>query len=284
MPFVPGNLSAKPVFCEEVFVNGPELAYVNAPAPGYTLRDLTSQNAYVASGATITFPTSAVEVKADWVPVSSFTESVAADGTKSPAFDCAKPPPGLLTETIDGTCYGLAGMHISSKLYPNWAWSTFEPQFATTNPNRCNPSLYSACTDSFGSNPATSQGADTALTPAVSAMMAAAKLPAALANYRLTGAQTDYVNATVTPLGELVRRVQRAGPPGTGIVHHLSQLGAFRQLEDPAGVRPGRPPRGRERRAAPGPAVQPRARRLLVVPQLHAGEPARRRGFRDPVT
>ena len=142
-----------------------------------------------------------MEVKADWVPVSSFTESVAADGTKSPAFDCAKPPSGLLTETIDGTCYGLAGMHISSKLYPNWAWSTFEPQFATTNPNRCNPSLYSACTDSFGSNPATSQGADTALTPAVSAMMAAAKLPAALANYRLTGAQTDYVNATVTPLG-----------------------------------------------------------------------------------
>jgi hypothetical protein len=92
-------------------------------------------------------------------------------------------------------------MHISSKLYPNWLWATFEPQSPITNPNRCKTDLYGECVDAYGSNPATSQGADTALTPAVAQLIAAAKLAPAFANYRLTGAQTDFTNATVTELG-----------------------------------------------------------------------------------
>lgn len=193
LPFVPGNLGTAPTFCEEVFVNTAELAYVNAPAAGQSLTTLTGQNAYVTSGKTITFPAGAVEVKADWMPATALTAAT--------TFDCASPPPGLLTETINGACYALVGMHISSKLYPNWLWATFEPQNVNTNPNRCKPTLYSACTDAWGSNPATSQGTDTALTPAVASMMIKAKLPTALNNYRLTGAQTDFTDATVTGLG-----------------------------------------------------------------------------------
>lgn len=190
-PFVPTNLAADAKFCEEVFLNKAEMAYVDAPAAGHSLRTLTSQNAYVAAGNTINFPTDAVEVKANWLPAASLAQP----------FTCDAPPAGVYTETIDGTCYALVGMHISSKLYPNWLWATFEPQNATTNPNRCKPDLYGACNDAWGSNPAVSEGAETQVTPALDALMTAAKLPAALRNYRLTGAQIDYVDNTVTQLG-----------------------------------------------------------------------------------
>lgn len=192
-PFVPGNLAAAPLFCEEVFVNAAELAYTTAPAPGHTLTTLAGQNAYVTQVKAISFPTDAVEVKADWIPAASL---VAPNN-----FDCTNPPPGIFTETINGQCYALAGMHISSKLYPNWLWATFEPQYANTNPNRCKPELYGECVDAWGSDPAKSQGADTAQTPALAALMAQAKLAPAFSNYRLTGAQTDFTNATVTELG-----------------------------------------------------------------------------------
>ncbi|HEX3129283.1 MAG TPA: hypothetical protein VH394_18255, partial [Thermoanaerobaculia bacterium] len=63
------------------------------------------------------------------------------------------------------------------------------------------PDLYNSCSDPYGSNPPTSTGAPTQITPALAAMMDAAKLPAAFKNYRLTGVQKDYTNANTTPLG-----------------------------------------------------------------------------------
>jgi hypothetical protein len=192
IPFVPTNLAANPTFCEEVFVDDTEAAYIQQPAAGHSLLTITQQAAYVKSGATIAFPTAAVEIKADWLPASSL----------SPAgFDCANPSPDIYTEVINGNCYALVGMHISSKLEPNWLWATFEPQLTATNPNRCKPNLYNSCSDPFGSNPAASTGASTQITPALAAMMDQAQLPPAFKNYRLTGVQSNYVDANTTPLG-----------------------------------------------------------------------------------
>jgi hypothetical protein len=91
-------------------------------------------------------------------------------------------------------------VHISSKLAPNWLWATFEPQSKVTNPNRCNPKLYSNCNDPWGSNPATSTGTATAPTPALAQLMTAAGLPKVFQNYRLVGTQTTFVTSSNQPI------------------------------------------------------------------------------------
>lgn len=188
--FVPDNLTPGAKFCEEVFVNAAEDAYVRAPAAGHSLSTLAGQAAYVSAGNTIEFPTPSVELKVDWLPAASLD---------TPFIDCETPPDGLFVEEIEGVCYALVAMHISSKLYPNWGWATFEPQVAETNPNRCDKALYGECNDPWGASPATNgRGTKTTLTPAASALIERAGLPKAFANYRLTGTQVD---DTVPQLG-----------------------------------------------------------------------------------
>ncbi|MGH9419499.1 MAG: hypothetical protein ACRD3J_05955, partial [Thermoanaerobaculia bacterium] len=161
------------------------------PAPGNTLKTLTGQLAYGATHNPLTFPNPAVEVKVDWLPATSL----------SPAFNCTtNPPAGVYTETIAGTCYALVALHFSSKLDPNWLWATFEPQNKTTNPNRCNPNLYVNCNDPWGSNPASSNGAATAPTPALVSLMTQAGLPKVFQNYRLVGTETVFVNGQNQPI------------------------------------------------------------------------------------
>lgn len=181
LPFVPGNLAAKPVFCEEVTVNPAEYEYGQKNG----LLTVDGQMTYLKAGSVIGFPTDAIEVKADWVPAASFTNAT---------FDCAKPSSDVYLEEIQGTCYALAGIHISSKLYPNWLWATFEPQFAVTNPNRCKADLYGACNDGWGSNPASSTGQNTEATAALTALFdgAGAALNPSFKNYRLTGVQVNF--------------------------------------------------------------------------------------------
>jgi hypothetical protein len=64
------------------------------------------------------FPTAALEVKVNWVPLDS---EQAASGR-------------YYTTVQDGQTMGLASMHISTKDLPNWFWSTFEH---VDNPGRC---------------------------------------------------------------------------------------------------------------------------------------------------
>ncbi len=189
IPFVPKNLSANPQFCEEVYVNASEAAFVNAPPgakPGVNLATRVGEATYIAAtNKPLQFPSDAVEVKADWIAASSLNAAS--------AFDCDKnKPAGVYVQKLDGVCYALVGIHISSKLYANWLWATFEPQSTLTNPNRCNPALYSSCNDTWGSNPPQSTGANTALTKNVTNLMDQAGLPQEFRNYRLVGVQTDY--------------------------------------------------------------------------------------------
>jgi hypothetical protein len=190
LPFVPKNLSSGARFCEEVFADPNEARFVKAPAAGAALTNLSGQVAYAAGAGNIAFPTPSVEIKADWLPA----------GSVGNAFNCTTPPDGLYVENVSGECYALVGIHISSKLLPNWLWATFEPQNTMTNPNRCNPDLYNSCNDPWGSNPATSTGANTGLTPALASLMTSANLPKALQNYRLVAAQSSYVAANNAPV------------------------------------------------------------------------------------
>ncbi|HEX3128760.1 MAG TPA: hypothetical protein VH394_15615, partial [Thermoanaerobaculia bacterium] len=52
LPFVPTNLSQNPTFCEEVFANDPEVAYIKQPAPGQSLLTINQQAAYISGGST----------------------------------------------------------------------------------------------------------------------------------------------------------------------------------------------------------------------------------------
>lgn len=189
-PFVPKNITATAQFCEEVYVNQAEADYVNAPAPGASLTTLAAQFAY-AQKTPINFPTPSIEIKADWLPADSVNNQ----------FDCANNrPAGVYVETINGKCYALVGMHISSKLLPDWLWATFEPQSTLTNPNRCNPNLYSGCNDPWGSNPATSTGQPTSATAALTDLMNQAGLAKEFLNYRLTGVQSAFVDGDNQPI------------------------------------------------------------------------------------
>jgi hypothetical protein len=209
-PFAPANLASSPQFCEEVYVNQAELSYINAPSgtPNPNLRTHNGQAAYINTKAAIQFPTDAVELKIDWLPVTSLA---AVEG--QPAFSCKNKPKNVYVEEIEGVCYALAGVHISSKLYPNWVWATFEPQYGPSNPNRCKSNLYSDCNDPWGSNPAVVNNPSTDNTPTTATskltdpakkLLTDAGVNPAFFNYRLTGAQTEYANAGATkpvPLG-----------------------------------------------------------------------------------
>ena len=146
-----------------------------------------------AYGKTISFPIGAIEVKANWVPVS-----------KIPAFTNNKvtlaqvPKLYHVNTGSDGKQYAMVSMHIISKLVPNWTWATFEHAF---NPARCD---ILGCFDSFGATVAivppgaqTSAGyAPCAKTAALSSLISSAKLDPVFSNYCLKGSQTDFIDNT----------------------------------------------------------------------------------------
>jgi hypothetical protein len=160
------------------------------------------QASAAANHATIQFGGSSVEIKSDWISLASI------------GLDCNNLPPGFTqkihVETIHGNCFGLAGMHLISKLLDQWIWATFEPQSPITNPNRCQ---VLGCTDSFGSNPAVTHGTPTALTPQLSALMTAANLAPEWFNYRLDGVQTGFFQPKL--LGNSIIEGENAGVPLT---------------------------------------------------------------------
>lgn len=251
VPFVPKNLAPGAKFCEEVYSNASEVAYIKAPAAGSSLLTLTQQQTFLSTKATIAFPTESVEVKADWLPAAALSPS-------PDLFDCKKPSPGLHVEMIADKCYALVGMHVSSKLLPDWMWATFEPQSDLTNPNRCNAALYSNCNDPWGSTPAISTGKPTAQTPALIALMAQAKLLPEFANYRLVGAQTTFTSPTM--LGSSFVEFNAEVPPQQAsciTCHNYATIAATSPAganpENPNfGAFPGTPPTG-----TPGPFPAP---------------------------
>jgi hypothetical protein len=211
----PSNLAPKAVFCEEIYVSPPEASFVKMG-----LTTLAGQEAYGKThNGVINFPGTGVnlvrmaldslEVKVDWAPASSF---------KNPGFECPDPTGGLYTETINGTCYALVGVHITSKATPNWLWATFEPNSNITNPNRCDPKLYGACSDPWGttSSEPYGKGQTAKQSPLLHRAMSAAHLNPAFEKYFLTGVQTKFVTdeGRPTQLGNSFVEFNTGVPPG----------------------------------------------------------------------
>ena len=191
--FFPKNLSSNPCFFEEVFVNPAESTFITKNG----LTTLIGQQAYGNQHSNaITFPWDAVEIKVDWVPASSFTNAT---------FKCPDPTHQLYTENINGTCYALVGIHISSKALPDWLWATFEPNNGITNPNRCNQARYNPCYDPFGttSTQPYAPGQKPTQSQPLQQAMKAAQLDPAFNNYFLTGVATQFVDnqKTAIPMG-----------------------------------------------------------------------------------
>lgn len=197
----PPNVVNNATICEETRLNPDAQAFVVNSS--YQIR--SGQTAAAQKGVDIEFPTPAIEIKVDWIPSSDF----------SPQFSCSQPPAGVHVETIDGVCYAMAGMHISSKLLKNWLWATFEPQSMLTNPLRC--VTFGPCNDPWGSNPATSAGGQagfTQQTRQLEAMMKQANLNSEFMNYRLDGVQLDFTqpdDKTPTILGNSIIEGENVG-------------------------------------------------------------------------
>ena len=183
----PPNVVPNATICEEARLNPEAKAFVLSQS--FAMRP--GQTAAAQHGADIEFPPPAVEVKVDWIPASDF----------NPSFTCSSPPPGVRVETVNGQCYAMAGMHISSKLMKNWIWATFEPQSMLTNPLRC--ITFGPCSNSWGATPPTSNGGSggfTTLNPPLQNLMMQAGLAAEFFNYRLDGVQIDFTNPDGTPI------------------------------------------------------------------------------------
>ena len=244
----PSNLTRNATYCEEVFVSPAEASFVKK-----SLTTLAGQQTYGnARNGAINFPGTetndsrialdSLEVKVDWVPVTSYS---------NPTFACPDPTNSLYTETINGTCYALAAVHITSKVMPNWLWATFEPNSNVTNPNRCDPKLYDTCLDPWGttSSQPYGKGQTAQQSPELRQAMAEAQLNPAFNNYFLTGVQTQFVDnyGKPIPLGNSFVEFNQRVPPGKSSCITCHQYAAFDGKRPPRGAPEnnfGNPPRG----------------------------------------
>jgi hypothetical protein len=179
------------VICEETRINPDAQRYIERSK----LTTMAGQLAFASAGNAFQFPPPAVEIKADWIRLSS----------------CDVPPSDVHVETVDGACYALAGMHLISKLIDKWIWATFEPQNSATNPRRCEQL---GCKDTWGSSPSKTSGAATQLTQGLADLMTSAKIAPEWRNYRLDGVQIDFLDGqTPSVLGNSIIEGENAADP-----------------------------------------------------------------------
>jgi hypothetical protein len=205
LPFITNGQcrGAPPCVGEETRRNYPTFKFIND-------NKLFSRAGLRAYNKPIVFPADSIEVKANWVPVSQLGQFLQDSGSPNDPklyhLNTATESDGTKTQ------YALLSFHIISKMVPNWTWATFEHM---NNPGRCD---IIGCNDAFGANPPQVEpnGKDSGKqypncdkTPALAALLAAAKIDAAFQNYCLKGSQTDFTDAqgVATRLGNTVTEV-----------------------------------------------------------------------------
>jgi len=152
---------------EEVRMNRSSFDFIVANRLWYVQGQVEAFN----KQSVLTFPTDAKEVKAHWKQITEADKARYHWQTGS-----------------DGNTYGLIALHIMTKDLPNWFWATWEH---VDNPQRCKQI---GCRDSFGVMPSGQ------LSTELVAMMNAAGMGPEWMNYRLTGSQTEFVDATGRPV------------------------------------------------------------------------------------
>jgi hypothetical protein len=147
----------------------------------------------------LAFPTGAIEVKADWIPVS---ELQSWNGTPPDQADTLYHVNAVAGPDGKPIAYALVALHIMSKQVPNWTWATFEHW---RNPGRCDEigchDLYGAATAHVPPNAKPLQGySDCAKSGALLAQFSQIGLSPVWQNYCLKGTQSNYVTNTGKPV------------------------------------------------------------------------------------
>ena len=200
---------ASPSYCiaEEVRRNRPSFEYIAR----HDLYNTPLMAQAYAKNVTVQFPKTAIELKADWVPVPTIATWLNDNGVQvngAPVTDAWVQANYALT-TVSGVQYGLVAIHISTKDLPNWVWSTFEHQM---NPGRCDTM---GCYDRFGIVPASNaaippnpvaNGQYPACTksPALQRLLAKAGASAVWNNYCLKETQIDFTSTQAASKGQPV--------------------------------------------------------------------------------
>ena len=200
-----------PCIAEMVSRNRPEYDYIVS-------NGLNTQSGLAkayASGLVVTFPTTSIAVKTDWVPAKTILQWIpqltSIEAVRSYYY----------TAFSDGTEYALVSLHVASKQNPEWVWGSFEHQF---NPGRCDTM---GCYDSFGAQqpvvppnkevPNTQYGS-CLKTQQLALMMVKAGLASVWQNYCLKSSMVDFVAKDGTPwiLGNsVIERIQENGSIST---------------------------------------------------------------------
>ncbi|MDA8018446.1 MAG: hypothetical protein MPN21_13475 [Thermoanaerobaculia bacterium] len=110
-----------------------ELVYRNRAAFDYIIDNglwyTQGIAAFFKSGQEVEFPTDAIEVKGNYIPITEDQK------------------PQYHWNYINGELYGLVASHVITKDLPNWTWATFEQW---SNAGRCD---FLGCRDCFGQTP-----------------------------------------------------------------------------------------------------------------------------------
>jgi len=168
--------------------------------------------AYKAGGAISPFPDDAVELKADWIPLSTLIQWLKNNGRTVTANEVAASYYHITQADIE---YALVTMHLSikTKAHPDWVWATFEHQW---NPGRCDTM---GCYDDYGIQPSLAAIAPVPLppppqpdtpypncvkSPTLAAKFQAANLDRVWDNYCLKETEVDFVSTQSASKGQPV--------------------------------------------------------------------------------
>lgn len=208
---------------------------------------------YAAKG-TVAFPTNALEVKADWIPVATLATWL----NKPQSFVTTNFYTASAVAQAGGpsVSYALTSMHVSVKTaaFPEWIWANFENAYT---PGRCDQT---GCSDSYGATvpkvPANSatwgQYGACAKPAALLNQFTGAKVAAVFGNYCLTGTQTSFGTTTSpTLLGSPIIEPLNANVPlsqssciSCHSVASFDVNGKHPPFTDIGGIGPQKPPAG----------------------------------------
>jgi len=209
-----GNFPPKPAcIAEEVRRNWDSFQNI----VGNNLNTTAGLAAAFNNPAPVNLPSSAVEVKADWVKISDMLKWIPQLKTPEQVRQLYY----TNTATVSGIAdeYALVGLAMSSKQIKDWVWMTFEHRLS---PGRCDTI---GCHDSFGAvkkdvAPLATPNQDYGpclKTPKLLAMLAAAGIDKVWLNYCLKGSQITFIKgatgSTPTLLGNSVIERINAGVP-----------------------------------------------------------------------
>jgi hypothetical protein len=195
----PAKDPTQPCYAEEVRRNRPSYDYIVDNGLYTQLGLAAAYKKATTSKWRVSLPASAVEVKADWLPMETLITWLGQNGVK---LTPAEVKQRYYTTVSDNVAYGLVSVHISTKEIPNWVWASFEHE---DNPGRCDTM---GCHDSFGAKKPTvapvgkenGQYGQCVKTDEVKKLFKAAGLGAAWDNYCLKASQIAYVDMSGAPL------------------------------------------------------------------------------------